>query len=699
MRKLKTILQYNNTYRVIALLVLLYSLAVTLIPNYKSKYEANETEFILNILEYKIDGNKLSLTLKGKEKIKGIYYIKTEEEKEWLEKNLELEGTLKIKGTLKVPNNNTVPNLFNYKKYLYFNKIYYLLEINELKIDKKTDNILYKIKNYAYLRASKIKYNKYIYAYILGTTDNLEENIIDSYRTNGISHLFALSGLHVGIFSFILMKILSKLKIKKVYNYLFIFIILLMFAFITGFSPSILRSILLFFLLGINKIYNLNIRTINILYLTFSIIVLVNPFIIFQIGFILSFITTFFLILTSYLIENKNYLQSLLIVSAISFISSLGVSIYFFGSINPMGIILNLIFVPLVSFIIFPLSLIVYIFPILSNILNILTNIMENLSLFLTKVKLEIYFPATNISSIIIYYICLTILFKTRNKKIIFIIFFILMSWKVYPYFKNETSIYFIDVGQGDSCLLVTPHASKAILIDTGGKISYNKEKWMRHSKEYQISTDTLIPFMRSIGVYKLDYCFLTHGDYDHMGEAINLVENFKVEKVIFNCGEFNELEQDLIKVLDKKKIPYYSCIKELNIDDNKLYFLNNKDYGNENDNSSVIYTELNNHKFLFMGDAGVGVEEDLIKKYNLQDIDVLKVGHHGSKTSSGEEFIDEINPKYSIISVGKNNRYGHPNDSVLDNLYDSKIYRTDQDGSIMFKLKNNKLEIETCTP
>ena len=183
------------------------------------------------------------------------------------------------------------------------------------------------------------------------------------------------------------------------------------------------------------------------------------------------------------------------------------------------------------------------------------------------------------------------------------------------------------------------------------------------------------------------------------MGEAINLVNNFKVEKVILNCGEFNELEQDLIKVLDKKKIPYYSCIKQLNLDDNKLYFLNNKDYGNENDNSNVIYTELNNHKFLFMGDAGVEVEEDIIEKYNLKDIDVLKVGHHGSKTSSSKNFINEINPNYSIISVGKNNRYGHPNDSVLNNLDDSKIYRTDQDGSIMFKIKNNKLEIETCTP
>ena len=183
------------------------------------------------------------------------------------------------------------------------------------------------------------------------------------------------------------------------------------------------------------------------------------------------------------------------------------------------------------------------------------------------------------------------------------------------------------------------------------------------------------------------------------MGEAINLVNNFKVEKVIFNCGEYNDLEKELIKTLNKKKIQYYSCIKELNIVNNKLYFLNNKDYGNENDNSSVIYTELNNHKFLFMGDAGVEVEEDLVEKYNLQDIDVLKVGHHGSKTSSSKEFINEVNPKYSIISVGKNNRYGHPYKDVLNNLDNSKIYRTDIDGSIMFKIKNNKLKIETCSP
>ena len=190
-----------------------------------------------------------------------------------------------------------------------------------------------------------------------------------------------------------------------------------------------------------------------------------------------------------------------------------------------------------------------------------------------------------------------------------------------------------------------------------------------------------------------------SHGDYDHMGEAINLVNNFKVEKVIFNCGEFNDLEKELIKVLDKKKIKYYSCIKELNIDNNKLFFLQTKEYNNENDNSNVIYTELNGYKFMFMGDASITTEKEIVNKYNLIDIDVLKVGHHGSKTSSGKEFINEINPKYSIISVGKNNRYGHPNKEVLNNLSDSKIYRIDHDGSVMFKIKNNKLEIKTCSP
>lgn len=245
-----------------------------------------------------------------------------------------------------------------------------------------------------------------------------------------------------------------------------------------------------------------------------------------------------------------------------------------------------------------------------------------------------------------------------------------------------------IDVGQGDSALIITPHMKDTIMIDTGGILN----------SSYHIS-DSIITFLKYTGLNKIDYLILSHGDYDHLGESINLVENFKVENVIFNCGEYNDLEKELITILNNKNIKYYSCIKELNINNNKLYFLNTKKYTNENDNSNILYTKLGNYKFLFMGDASIETEKEILNKYKLPNIDVLKVGHHGSKTSSQEEFINTIDPKYSIISVGKNNRYGHPNTEVLDNLNNSKIYRTDINGSIVFKINQGNLEIKTYPP
>ena len=146
--------------------------------------------------------------------------------------------------------------------------------------------------------------------------------------------------------------------------------------------------------------------------------------------------------------------------------------------------------------------------------------------------------------------------------------------------------------------------------------------------------------------------------------------------------------------IIKQKNIPYYQNINKINLENSKLEFLNYKEYDNENDNSNIIYIVINNTKLLFMGDAGAEVEEDLLKEYNLKDIDILKVGHHGSKTSSSKKFINSINPKYSIISVGENNSYGHPNKEVLDNLANSIIYRTDLDGSVKFTF-TKKLQIK----
>ena len=183
------------------------------------------------------------------------------------------------------------------------------------------------------------------------------------------------------------------------------------------------------------------------------------------------------------------------------------------------------------------------------------------------------------------------------------------------------------------------------------------------------------------------------------MGEAISLVNNFRVEKVILNCGEYNDLENELIKVLDKKQIKYYSCIKELNIDKYKLQFLNTKEYHDENDNSNVIYFNYNGFKFLFMGDAGIEKEQDILEQYNIKNIDFFKVGYHGSNTSSSTEFIKSISPKYSLISVGENNRYSNTENSVFHKFSNSTLYSTDKDGSIELKINKNRYRIRTCLP
>lgn len=232
-------------------------------------------------------------------------------------------------------------------------------------------------------------------------------------------------------------------------------------------------------------------------------------------------------------------------------------------------------------------------------------------------------------------------------------------------------------------------YKNEAVVIDTGPK-NYNSN--------YEI-TDNHIKFFYSIGITNIDYLIITHGDNDHIGNALYLVNNFKIKKVILNIGEYNDLELELIKTLKTKNISYYQNIESLNFKNNKLYFLNTEIYDNENDNSNIIYTKLNKIKILLMGDAGVEVEKKILEKYNLENINILKVGHHGSKTSSSEYFINKINPKYSIISVGEKNKYGHPNKEVLDNLKHTKIYRTDYYGSITFKITKNKLKIQTSIP
>ena len=662
-----------------------------------SMIDGNSDSFNGIITSLKTNGDLLTVEILGSEKIIGNYYFKTEVEKNNFIKDYQLGDKVEVNGTFNKPNNNTVFNLFNYHKYLETKKIYYLMDISSIKKIANNKNIFYKIINLIDKRINTYKSKKYLKAFILGKTDLLDDDIKTNYQELGVSHLLAISGMHISLFSGIILFLLKKCHIGGNISYFITILFLLFYMKLTGNTSSVSRAVILFMLLTFNKMFNFKLSTLKIWCFTFSIIIFKNPYSLVDVGFQFSFTVSFYLILLQKNLISNNYFIGLLKISFVSLLVSLPISIYYFYQVNFLSIIWNLIFVPLISIIIFPLSLVTFIIPYFDALLYLLINIMESIAGVCNSIKMfQFIFGKPSLIWIFLYYLIITLWLYKKY----FVFKYVLIGLLVFQYFKlliiPNNFFMMIDVGQGDSLLIHYNNVS--ILIDTGGKVSYQKEKWQER-KTKSIADSKLIPLLKSYGIRKINYLVTTHGDYDHMGEAINLVNNFKVDNVIFNCGEFNELEKELIKVLDKKKIKYYSCIKELNIDNNKLYFLQTKEYDNENDNSNVIYTELDGYKFMFMGDAGVEKEKDILNKYNISGIDVLKIGHHGSKTSSSKEFINEINPNYSIISVGKNNRYGHPNKEVLNNLSDSKIYRTDQDGSIMFKIKKNKLGIETYSP
>lgn len=685
MIKLRTILLQSNIYRVTIVGVIIYALIVTLLPKYESVYKGSEEDFLCSIDNYKIEEDKMKLELVCKEKLVGSYYFENDEYKFFKEK-VNIGSSVSIKGKLVSPKNNTVPYLFNYKKYLYNKRVYYTLKIDSIKILNENSNSFIKLKNRVIKHVNSYKDSTYLYAFILGKTELISDEVLTSYRENGISHLFALSGLHVSIFSSILLFILKKLRFKEILNYVLIFIFLLLFSFITGFSPSILRATLLFFLLGINKVFYLNIRTLDILYLVFIILVIINPFIIYNLSFILSFTAAFFLIFSSDLLKGKNYFISLFKVSLLSYFASLPLSIYYFGYTNLLGTILNLVFVPLVSFVVFPLTLITFIISKFYSILNITTNLLESLSLLFNKFKIIIYFPRINLIFVFIYLSILMLYIKFKKKICLYLIIVLLIFFKIRPYMDNNTYIYYIDVGQGDSILVVTPHLNKTILIDTGGMVSFNK------NYKSNIVKNKTIPFFRRIGINKVDYLFLTHGDYDHAGEANELLSNFCVKKVFINKGNINNIEK---KINNKEVLR----LKNFVIDNIKVNSLNNNVFNNENDNSTILLFNIYDYKFLFMGDASIKTEEYLLNNYILPNVDILKVGHHGSYTSTSTDFINVIKPKYSVISVGENNMYKHPNKSVLDILDNTKLFRTDVDGTIEVKISKKGYKIKTYVP
>jgi competence protein ComEC len=707
--KLRTLLLFDYLYIVLAIVIFVFCLISTNLNIVKSKYNGNETNIVGYIHNINIDGDKLTLELIGKEKIIATYYFKSKKAINYFNYKYQLGDYIKLKGLMIRPKNNTVFNLFNYKKYLYYNHIFYLFNIEKITLVNKNHRIFYSLKQLIDNYINSFKYSKgYIRTFVIGGTDDISSDMLNMYQQMGINHLFSISGMNVTFLSVVLISLLKKINVKELMRYIIVSLFLVIYMFLANNSPPIQRASIFFILAAINKIYYFNIKSLNIFLLTFIIVLLINPFVIYNIGFQFSFIISFCLILFQSLINKyKGYVTKLFIISLISFISSLPIVIYNFYQINIFSIVCNLFFVPYVTLILFPFAILTFILPFLDKILFLLINLMEYLSKIMTNIKVGvIILSKPSLILVLIYYIIIMyVLYMLTKGKFYTLIYLVILMFFHYisSNFNPYTSLTIIDVGQGDSILIRLPYNKGNILIDTGGKLNIPIEKWRIRKKHFSLANNTLIPYFKSFGIRKIDYLIITHGHDDHMGEALSLIKNFKIKNVILSKVSNTELEKKLINYLNKKSLSYklYGEGDVLNINRYKFYFLNPTNYNNidVNNNSLVIYTKINNKKILLTGDISTKIEDKIINEYKLNNLYILKVAHHGSITATSELFLDNIKPEYAIIAVGLKNKFNHPDKTVLERLNSRNIslYLTSINGSIEYRFYIKNVTIKAC--
>lgn len=695
MLKLRHILLSNKLYFVILLIVVAISVPRLLVKE-NSILDTDTKELTGTITNFSFDGNHLTLDLKISrfENTKATYYFKELSELLKIKKVLRLGDKISLTGNTKKPRERSVPNTFNYRRYLRIKHINYLFEGEKIVSLKRNNNVYYMLKNTIYNYINHFKSKSYIKMLLIGDTSEVNKEIIDSFRENGISHLFAISGTQVTLLAEIIIKSLKKMRCSEKLGYIMSNIFTFCYLFITNSPPAVLRAVLSFLLSSINKYNYFYISSVNIFLLTLAITLLINPFYIYDLGFLYSYIISFSLILCSKILDSSKKFKTLLLTSIISFLVSIPVSLYTFYQINVLSIIYNLFYVPFVNSILFPLAILTLIFPFLDNVLLIFIRVLEITSTAISTISLgKLIFSKTIFIIYIIYFLVLYLLYHTRKK--IFIIAFavlLIFHYNIVTIFPKDY-ITMIDIGQGDSILISSK--GKNMLIDTGGKMRYKGAKWEEVSSPTNITDNITIPYLKSKGIRKLDYLVLTHGDYDHLGEAINILEKFRVDQIYINEGHINYYEREIIKKYNTNILKEKMIINLGNFSFQSL----NKDLNDENDSSIILYGVYDAYQMLFMGDASTKSERELLKNYNLSKINFLKVGHHGSKTSTSEELLKTVKPDIALISAGVDNKFHHPHQVIIDRLlhYHIKYYLTSKVGSVEIYFSKNKYRIVPC--
>lgn len=656
--------------------------------------------------------------------------------------NIQVGNQLIINCKIEIPQGTRNYGGCSYKLYLKTIGIYAISEIDNINyqvIQKNNLSIIdfgiYKIKVKVNENLDKILSDEtkgIALGILLGDIRYISDDVKEDFKNSNLLHMLAVSGSHV---TYILIGAQKCLKnVDKRFQKWILILFLLFFIKLTGATSSVVRAGIMGILLIASWLCKRKSDVLNNIAFSCLIILIINPYSIYNLGFLLSYAGTLGIVFyydliygainskAQWLIDkaqnvpilNKliKYVITTISISISANILIMPIMIYYFNNISFVFLISNLLvsclfniilflsfFVTIISFFSIELSrLISPILQILINILNYQTALSAKLAMF------DIIIPTPSIITIIAIYMFIfliknTIISKSICKKLIKILIIVYTTlaliFLAINTAKHEMKLYFIDVGQGDSALIITEQ-SKKILIDGGGS-----------NTEFDVGEQTLLPYLLDRKITSLDFVVISHFDSDHCKGIFTILKKLAVKNVCISAnGQESENYNECMQIVEEKnlnvifvnagdriKIDNYTYLDILWTGDSSI---SENIINNYSITCKIIYK---NYDILFTGDIESVAEEKLINLYNNGELksDVLKVAHHGSKSSSTENFIKLVSPKIALIGVGKNNTFGHPNNGVINRLEknNTQIYRTDYYGEVVItlgkKIKVNK--------
>lgn len=680
-------------------------------PSPKTSILSGKVTSPIQMTEKKIE---FVLTTKENVKVLVVYFLTADNQLHYSDFPAKYGGICNVSGNVTIPQESTNPGQFSYREYLLGKGIIYQALVDSLdQMNCSGASFFQKIYEFRYQLMEQVqqqfssKTSEWLLALIFGNTMKLEEQTMDQFQRWGLSHILAISGLHVGILTsllyFIFVKggLLTKEKAQIV-----ICVFLPVYALLAGGEPSVLRAsgMIIFFILL--QVFHLRLSVMDVLSLLFILLLLFNPFYIYQIGFQFSFLVTFGLILSRFLISNtKMHFFKMLRISFIAQMIILPLQIHYFHIFQPLSIIINVLVVPYFSFFVipymfflailsfFPFSWVTYVEKLFLMVHDYILMIVQWFDQHLNHPFIIGEFPLffTIVYYVIFYFLMMFLQKRKYRNSFIYGLFIclLLVILTAKPYFSPTGKVTMLDIGQGDAFVIELPFRKGVFLIDAGAEFSFTDLEATDRVYEQIIK-----PFLYREGIHSLDAIFLSHRDIDHMGSVHFLVEDFPVQYVFISPYYEMSEEEKLTFIKNEVKVKQIEARQTVQINGQSFSILSpDRNYHSNNDNSLVLFSEIGGKRWLFTGDIGTDVEQQIARTYKNLEVDVLKVAHHGSRTSTDPKFIQQIDPSIAWISVGRNNHYGHPTSEVLQTLtnHGLTIFRTDRDGAVQYQFRKKE--------